>query len=218
MKNPPTMWTVKDRACIHLDTTTNLVTQVGRNPHVTSLARVGANLDNDDASTFGKNSLIARTEVSIDLSGNFLAFVALLSGLPFEAHDLRLNATGFFCHLPFEFFNLGLRLGETRSLLLNLFKQVEAVLFNLFVGLFHRLDFTTHGHQLAVVANTVLPNALFFDLSFFFFQLKLSSLMAGFEFGEAELLSVCLFLLDLYGTDASGNLLSELLESGLFLT
>ena len=87
------MRAVKNRMRVHLDTAANLVTHVGRNPHVTALTGIRTDLDDDNASTLGKNTFIARTEVGIDIPSKSLSLVTLLLHFTFEASDLRLDAT-----------------------------------------------------------------------------------------------------------------------------
>ena len=78
MEDPPTVRAMKNRFRIHLDTTANLVTHMGRNSHVTSLTGIRTDLNDNNASALGKNTLITRTEVGIDIPSKFLSLTPLV--------------------------------------------------------------------------------------------------------------------------------------------
>jgi hypothetical protein len=190
---------------------------MGRNSHVTSLTGIRTDLNDNNASALGKNTLITRTEVGIDIPSKFLSLAPLVLRFSFEARDLRLDASRLFDHFPLEFFDLSLRLCQACLLLLNLFEQTEPFFFDFFVRFFHQLNLTTHSHELSFVTNAILPHTLFFDLAFFFFELQLSRTMAGFKLGEAKLVGFSFLLFRFDDTSDGGNLLPKLLESGFFL-
>src|SRR5262245_49647133 len=128
---------MKNRSAVLLNTTTNLITHLRRDAHITPLTGIGAQFDDRYSTTFGKNTVIAGTEVSVDILRADFSRLSLLLGLDLKSGDGGLYSRGLLHHVGFQCFNLDLRLRETFLLLFELHKQLNPFLFEFPIGLFH---------------------------------------------------------------------------------